>query len=290
MPISNVVAPYGQYVVGNVLKILPILDDNGQLVYEVDGYVGLSYPFHVVDQPMTLVAADFRQFGLNDDVVLVQVTPDGETWQDLWLHGTQVKLSPENTLVHLSVPGMYRLARLGWFKPDPDNLPDEPLGKATVCGWYGTLTHEPDVPMTPDVGAQGPQGAQGVQGVIGRPTTALFIIAPTAPDVTLYDHGSAWWDSDNGRTYILYDDGSSKQWVEFIGSTGTANFIISPVAPPLMQYTPGSAWWDLDNGRAYILYDDGSSRQWVEFIGSSSQAAIIQELMDRVVALEAKVK
>jgi hypothetical protein len=106
---------------------------------------------------------------------------------------------------------------VGWFLWDPNNLPDEPLGNATVSGWYGTLTHEPELPMVPEVGSAGPQGPQGEMGSQGPPTTALFIIASLAPP-TDYAPGTAWWDLDNGRTYILYDDGSSRQWVEFIGA------------------------------------------------------------------------
>ena len=187
------------------------------------------------------------------------------------------------------MPGTYRLVRSGWGDA---NTPDNPLWQCTASGWYGTLTHEPALGMIPEVGSIGPQGEvgpQGVPGAPGLPSTALFIIAPTAPDITLYEHGSAWWDSDNGRAFILYDDGTSKQWVEFIGSPGIANFIIAPVAPPVYAYVPGSAWWDSDNGRVFILYDDGTSRQWVEFIGSPSQSILIQQLLARIEALEKKV-
>lgn len=73
------------------------------------------------------------------------------------------------------------------------------------------------------VGSQGPQGsfgAQGVQGATGAQGPSLFIVAATAPSTTTTPVGAAWWDTDNGRTFILFDDGNTKQWVEFIGSEG----------------------------------------------------------------------
>lgn len=92
--------------------------------------------------------------------------------------------------------------------------PQGPQGVAGVQGAVGAGAQ----------GAPGPQGVQGSQGVPGTGAQgpqgpALFIIASTAP-VTTYPQGTAWWDLDNGRTYILYDDGTSKQWVEFIGAPG----------------------------------------------------------------------
>jgi hypothetical protein len=71
-------------------------------------------------------------------------------------------------------------------------------------------------------GSQGPQGPAGVgaQGPQGAQGPSLFIIASAAPSLATTPVGAAWWDLDNGRTFICYDDGSSKQWVEFIGAPG----------------------------------------------------------------------
>jgi hypothetical protein len=71
-------------------------------------------------------------------------------------------------------------------------------------------------------GPQGPQGSGGTgpQGAPGPQGSSLFIIAATAPSTSTTPVGTAWWDTDNGRTFLLYDDGNSKQWVEFIGSQG----------------------------------------------------------------------
>jgi hypothetical protein len=70
----------------------------------------------------------------------------------------------------------------------------------------------------------GPTGAQGVTGPTG-PTgdDGQFVVTgPTSPTPPVA--GEVWYNSDDGRTYIYYDDGSGAQWVEFgnanVGSTG----------------------------------------------------------------------
>jgi hypothetical protein len=54
------------------------------------------------------------------------------------------------------------------------------------------------------------------------PTPSIYatpIISDTAP--TLLDHsdGTLWWDSSTGLMYILYNDGSSRQWTQVSGNT-----------------------------------------------------------------------
>lgn len=290
MPITTIAVPYGQHVVGATRLLLPVLDQHGQPIVVIDNKVGISYPFQVVDQPMTLVATKFNDH--DSDYVQVQVSPDGVTWQDLWLHGTPIQLTRYNSMVHISIPGIFRLTRYGWG--EVGTITPSVYWTSTISGWYGTLTHEPALGMIPEVGPlgpQGPMGETGQKGDKGDPTTALFIISPTAPGGAAgvgYDAGSAWWDSDNGRAFILFDDGTSRQWVEFVGAPSVANFIISPTAPPIYGYEPGAAWWDSDNGRTFILFDDGTSRQWVEFIGSIPMPALVRNLTQRIAALEAK--
>jgi hypothetical protein len=91
-------------------------------------------------------------------------------------------------------------------------------------GTTGVGTQGPQGPA----GNQGPQGAGGTQGpqgnqgasVTGPQGAGFVIVAATAPSTASTQAGAVWWDTDNGRAYLLYDDGNSKQWVEFIGSAG----------------------------------------------------------------------
>jgi hypothetical protein len=49
---------------------------------------------------------------------------------------------------------------------------------------------------------------------------------PTGPAVPF--EGQVWYNEDNGRAYVYYDDGSSSQWVEFgnanVGPTGPTGY------------------------------------------------------------------
>jgi hypothetical protein len=54
-----------------------------------------------------------------------------------------------------------------------------------------------------------------VTGGGGGTTT---IVADTPPDVTSYADGALWWDSETGLLYILYNDGSTRQWTQVSSS------------------------------------------------------------------------
>jgi hypothetical protein len=67
-------------------------------------------------------------------------------------------------------------------------------------------------------GPTGPTGATGATGADGQ----FIVTGPTSPTPPV--DGEVWYNSDDGRTYIYYNDGTSSQWVEFgnanVGSTG----------------------------------------------------------------------
>lgn len=72
-----------------------------------------------------------------------------------------------------------------------------------------------------------------------------------------------WWNSVDGTGYVLFDDGSSEQWVPLTpASAGTKEVYIGSTPPAGVP--PESLWWDSELGRLFILYDDGSSTQWVD--------------------------
>jgi len=44
------------------------------------------------------------------------------------------------------------------------------------------------------------------------------LVQPTAPNITLYLDNTMWWNSTNGLMYILYNDGTSRQWTQVTSS------------------------------------------------------------------------
>ena len=50
-------------------------------------------------------------------------------------------------------------------------------------------------------------------------TYAAPIVTDTEPDITTQLDGTLWWNSSSGATYILYNDGTSRQWVQTSGQT-----------------------------------------------------------------------
>jgi len=76
--------------------------------------------------------------------------------------------------------------------------------------------------------------------------------------------GDLWWNTTDGTGYILYNDGSSTQWVPFSpqgGGAGGKEVYSGPVPP--VGVVPETIWWNSTDGSGYILFDDGSSQQWV---------------------------
>jgi len=43
---------------------------------------------------------------------------------------------------------------------------------------------------------------------------AVPLVADTAPPLATHPDGTLWWDSSTGLMYILYNDGSSRQWTQ----------------------------------------------------------------------------
>jgi hypothetical protein len=44
------------------------------------------------------------------------------------------------------------------------------------------------------------------------------IVSDTTPNLSSYPDNSRWWSSETGRLYFLYNDGSSRQWVQVSSS------------------------------------------------------------------------
>ena len=91
----------------------------------------------------------------------------------------------------------------------------------------------------------------------------LVSISPTPPSTP--SQGQLWWNSDDGRLYVYYDDGNTAQWVDTNpngGGPGGVPVIISDIAPG--NATPGQLWWNTVDGRLFVYYDDGNTAQWVD--------------------------
>jgi hypothetical protein len=49
-------------------------------------------------------------------------------------------------------------------------------------------------------------------------TYAAPIVAATAPPIVNFPDNTQWWNSTNGLMYILYNDGTSRQWTQVTSS------------------------------------------------------------------------
>lgn len=53
------------------------------------------------------------------------------------------------------------------------------------------------------------------------PATSVYassIVSDTAPSLTSYPDGAIWWDSNTGLAYVLYNDGTTRQWTQMASS------------------------------------------------------------------------
>jgi hypothetical protein len=48
---------------------------------------------------------------------------------------------------------------------------------------------------------------------------AVPIISDTTPNLGTHPDGTLWWDSGTGLMYILYNDGSTRQWTQVSSNT-----------------------------------------------------------------------
>lgn len=87
-------------------------------------------------------------------------------------------------------------------------------------------------------------------------------ISSTAPSTP--GNGDLWWDSDDGKLYIYYDDGSSQQWVDAAGPS----VAVQSTAPTGYE---GQLWLDSTDGSMYVYYTDpgGASSSWIGAVSRS---------------------
>lgn len=162
--------------------------------------------------------------------------------------------------------------RLGLIKPDFVDVVDvtdlnsnaDDIDAAvgfTICTsstrpstpWSGQSIFETDT-LTPYVWDGSAWQVAGGGGSIEISSTA-----PSSPS-----NGDLWWDSDDGKLYIYYDDGSSQQWVDAAGPS----VAVQPTAPTGYE---GQLWLDSTDGSMYVYYTDpgGGSSSWIGAVSRS---------------------
>ena len=87
-------------------------------------------------------------------------------------------------------------------------------------------------------------------------------ISPTAP--TDPDEGDLWWDSDDGKMFVYYNDGDSSQWVDAAGPS----VAVQSTAPTGYE---GQLWLDDTDGSMYVYYTDpgGGASSWIGAVSRS---------------------
>ena len=97
-------------------------------------------------------------------------------------------------------------------------------------------------------------------GSSGGSQVSVSTEAPAGPS-----EGDLWYNSNLGRTFVYYDDGSSQQWVDvapFNQGGSNSTVIVSSSAPT--SPSEGQLWYNTILARTFIYYADGSSSQWVD--------------------------
>jgi hypothetical protein len=86
---------------------------------------------------------------------------------------------------------------------------------------------------------------------IPTPLNASAMIIADAPPAGAF-HGQQWWDSDAGKMYVWYNDGTSQQWVQVSGGGGGKAYGIPDDAPVdgLTYGRKDAAWSEVGGGIA----------------------------------------
>ena len=90
----------------------------------------------------------------------------------------------------------------------------------------------------------------------------VVTIGPFPPEPAV--PGRLWWNSQEGRLYIYYDDGSTAQWVDASPTGGGGGGTVTISSTPPANPAQGDLWWNDEDGRLYVYYNDGNTAQWVD--------------------------
>jgi hypothetical protein len=149
---------------------------------------------------------------------------------------------------------------------------------------------------------QGADGAPGPSLVSSDPENAAVISAndgliyvpkSTSSSVTVSavppvdaEENSLWFNTGNGGLYVLYNDGSSSQWVQTTSAPGSATMYTGELPPT--NPTKDQLWFNSQTASMFVFYVDSTGGQWVEIvsIGASPE---IKQLQDQISDLKKQV-
>ena len=143
------------------------------------------------------------------------------------------------------------------------------VGNQTVLSFAGTAARATAI-GTPVEGMVSYVGSGVVEVYAGTATgwtqisgggggVTVGTAAPVSPS-----QGDLWWDSDDGKLFLYYDDGSSQQFVDAAGPS----VAVQSTAPTGYE---GQLWLDDTDGSMYVYYTDpgGGSSQWIGAVSRS---------------------
>jgi hypothetical protein len=133
---------------------------------------------------------------------------------------------------------------------------------------FNVALEGPQGPPGP-AGSTGPAGPTGETGPPGPPGSgggASVLVSDTLP-VTPADN-SIWWESDTGKMYLRYNDGTSTQWVPatIAGGVGTPSSSL-----PLINATPAVVGVATNYAREDHVHPTDTSRQALIAAGTTAQ-------------------
>jgi hypothetical protein len=102
-------------------------------------------------------------------------------------------------------------------------------------------------------------GTEWVEVSGGGGGVTISATAPADPEA-----GALWWDSDDGKLFVYYDDGTSQQWVDAAGPS----VAVQDTAPTGYE---GQLWLDSTDGSMYVYYTDpgGGASSWIGAVSRS---------------------
>ena len=163
------------------------------------------------------------------------------------------------------------------------------------------------------IGPVGPQGVIGPQGEVGPPgPNAVSADPDNAATISLNDgliyvpnvgggsasltvsdvppvgapDGAMWFNSSNLGLYVLYNDGTSSQWVQTTSAPGAATMYASETPPT--DPTTNQLWFNSQSASMFVYYVDSTGGQWVEIV-SIGAAPEITKLQAEIADLKQQV-